>query len=101
MTVLVGVVALAASAYLPPVAERDGVTIRIAGFEEETGDSKLKEGISLCASFAGLMKQIPPMVRIAIANLICRGLGESEGSSFWNRRIHYSLGYGERACQET
>jgi len=42
MTVLVGVVALAASAYLPPVAERDGVTIRITGFEEETGDSKLK-----------------------------------------------------------
>ena len=62
----------------------------------------LKEGISSCASFAGLMKQIPPMVRIAIANLICRGLGESEGNSFWNRRIHYSLGYGERAygCSE-
>ena len=34
--------AIAASAYLPPVAERDGVIVRIAGFEEETGGPKLK-----------------------------------------------------------
>lgn len=73
-----------------------------AAEEIESGLAALKEGISSCASFAGLMKQIPPMVRIAIANLICRGLGESEGNSFWDSRIHYSLGYGERAygCSE-
>lgn len=73
-----------------------------AAEEIELGLAALKEGISSCVSFAGLMKQIPPMVRIAIANLICQGLCESEGNSFWNRRIHYSLGYGERAygCSE-
>ena len=73
-----------------------------AAEEIESGLAALKEGVSSCVSFAGLMKQIPPMVRIAIANLICQGLCESEGNSFWNRRIHYSLGYGERAygCSE-
>ena len=75
---------------------------KTAAEEIELGLAALKEGISSCVSFAGLMKQIPPMVRIAIANLICQGLCESEGNSFWNRRIHYSLGYGERAygCSE-
>ena len=48
-----------------------------AAEEIELGLAALKEGISSCVSFAGLMKQIPPMVRIAIANLICQGLCES------------------------
>ncbi|MBQ6339180.1 MAG: hypothetical protein IJI36_08555 [Kiritimatiellae bacterium] len=73
-----------------------------AAEEINSGLSALNEGISSCASFAGLMKQIPPMVRIAIADLICHSLRDAQDSSLWNRRIHYSLGYGERAygCSE-
>ena len=36
IAVLAGAVALASAAYLPPVAERAGVAVRIAGFDETT-----------------------------------------------------------------
>ena len=41
IAVLVGAVTLTAAAYLPPVAERDGVAVRIAGFDEMTGSPGL------------------------------------------------------------
>ena len=41
IAVLVGAVTLTAAAYLPPVAERDGVAVRIAGFDETTGSPGL------------------------------------------------------------
>lgn len=59
----------------------------------------LEQGVSGCEKFAAIMKSVPPTVRVAIADSM---LDTRTDDSLWNRRIHYSLGYGERAygCSE-
>lgn len=59
----------------------------------------LEQGVCGCERFAAIMKTVPPSVRVAISNSM---RDTSADGSLWNRRIHYSLGYGERAygCSE-
>ena len=59
----------------------------------------LEQGVSGCEKFAAIMKTIPPTVRVAISDSM---RDTRTDDSLWNRRIHYSLGYGERAygCSE-
>ena len=58
------------------------------------------QGVVGCENFAAIMKTVPPTVREAISGAMRRP--EHDEVSLWNRRIHYSLGYGERAygCSE-
>ena len=58
------------------------------------------KGVAGCERFAAIMKTVPPTVREAISGAMRRP--EHDDASLWNRRIHYSLGYGERAygCSE-
>ena len=58
------------------------------------------QGVAGCERFAAIMKTVPPTVREAISGAMRRP--EHDDASLWNRRIHYSLGYGERAygCSE-
>ena len=60
----------------------------------------VNQGVAGCERFAAIMKTVPPTVREAISGAMCR-LGHDD-ATLWNRRIHYSLGYGERAygCSE-
>ena len=60
----------------------------------------VNQGVSGCERFAAIMKTVPPTVREAISGAMRRP--EHDDASLWNRRIHYSLGYGERAygCSE-
>ena len=59
----------------------------------------LEQGVSGCEKFAAIMKTVPPTVRVAISDSM---RDTRTDDSLWNRRIHYSLGYGERAygCSE-
>lgn len=54
----------------------------------------LEQGVSGCEKFAAIMKTVPPTVRVAISDSM---RDTRTDDSLWNRRIHYSLGYGERA----
>lgn len=58
------------------------------------------QGVVGCENFAAITKTVPPTVREAISGAMRRP--EHDEASLWNRRIHYSLGYGERAygCSE-
>lgn len=60
----------------------------------------VNQGVAGCERFAAIMKTVPPTVREAISGAM--RLSEHDDASLWNRRIHYSLGYGERAygCSE-
>ena len=60
----------------------------------------VNQGVAGCERFAAIMKTEPPTVREAISGAMRRP--EHDDASLWNRRIHYSLGYGERAygCSE-
>lgn len=60
----------------------------------------VNQGVAGCERFAAIMKTVPPTVREAISGAMRRS--EHDDASLWNRRIHYSLGYGERAygCSE-
>ena len=60
----------------------------------------VNQGVAGCENFAAIMKTVPPTVREAISGAM--RLTEHDDASLWNRRIHYSLGYGERAygCSE-
>lgn len=60
----------------------------------------VNQGVTGCERFAAIMKTVPPTVREAISGAMRRS--EHDDASLWNRRIHYSLGYGERAygCSE-
>lgn len=60
----------------------------------------VNQGVAGCERFAAIMKTVPPTVREAISGAMRRP--EHDDASLWNRRIHYSLGYGERAygCSE-
>ena len=54
----------------------------------------LEQGVSGCEKFAAIMKTVPPTVRVAISDSM---RDTRTDDSLWNRLIHYSLGYGERA----
>lgn len=60
----------------------------------------VNQGVAGCERFAAIMKTVPPTVREAISGAMRRP--EHDDASLWNRRIHYSLGYGDRAygCSE-
>lgn len=62
--------------------------------------AEANQGVAGCERFAAIMKTVPPTVREAISGAMRRP--EHDDASLWNRRIHYSLGYGERAygCSE-
>lgn len=62
--------------------------------------SALRQGTIGCENFSGIMKQVPPMVRISFANAI-RDM-QSPYRSFYNNRFHFGNGYGDRVygCSE-
>lgn len=77
----------------------DGKTAAELNAEVKDVFAALDQGVAGCAGFAAIMKTVPPTVREAIAGAMRQPGGDDR---LWNRRIHYSLGYGERAygCSE-
>lgn len=73
------------------------VTKNLSAEDAETAFAALERGTESCATFAGTMKQLPPMVRVAISNAIRDAEPAEPGAPLKLRTIPYSLGAGERA----
>lgn len=73
------------------------VTKNLSAQDAENAFTALEQGTDNCATFASTMKQLPPMVRVAVANAIRDAEPVEAGQPLKLRTIPYSLGAGERA----
>ena len=73
--------------------------------EEKVNDSwaALLQGTARCENFANLMKSIPPMVRITLADAIRSAQSNPPYDSLYDKRLHFGNDYGHRVygCSET
>lgn len=73
------------------------VTKNLSAADADAAFAALERGTDACATFATTMKQLPPMVRVAVSNAIRDAEPSEPGQPLKLRTIPYSLGAGERA----
>lgn len=59
--------------------------------------SIIRSGVGAALPFAEQMKVIPPMARVAVSDFISRMYRGDPRGDWWSRRVHFDLGYDERA----